>query len=104
MAEVRASRKPSRSKTFFAAPISRARVSTPLRERGPFWLVLVLAVAEVATAAALGTSTLFSGSDDHLPPTPYPCAVAQCANPRRPRRPTPGRELRLAAVTKSPVA
>ena len=35
MSEIRASRKPSRSNTSLAAAISRARVSIPLRERGP---------------------------------------------------------------------
>src|SRR5580700_11118437 len=38
MSEMRASRKPSRSKISFAAVTRRARVSTPLRERGPLGL------------------------------------------------------------------
>src|SRR6516164_2337708 len=38
MSEMRASRKPSRSKISFAAATRRARVSTPLRERGPLGL------------------------------------------------------------------
>src|SRR5580704_18191869 len=37
---MRASRKPSRSKISFAAVTRRARVSTPLRERGPLGLSL----------------------------------------------------------------
>src|SRR5688572_3186831 len=48
MSEMRASRKPCSSNTSFAAASSRARVCTPLRERGPLG-------STASTGAAFGT-------------------------------------------------
>src|SRR5580658_8814632 len=55
MSEMRASRKPSRSKTSLAASTRRALVSIPLRDRGP----LGLSVPLVAVGRAVVTRASF---------------------------------------------
>src|SRR5579872_4749468 len=78
MSEMRASRKPSRSKISFAAVTSRARVSTPLRERGPLGLSLPL-----VSGRAVGTSLSFRAGSRAGGPINVPVSVA-CAGGRRP--------------------
>src|ERR1700685_1023130 len=68
MSEIRASRKPSRSKTSFAAPRSRARVSTPLRDRGPLGFSLVRGGGVVDTPVSFRDGSRGGGINVPSPP------------------------------------
>src|SRR5580704_6756221 len=71
MSEMRASRKPSRSKISFAAVTRRARVSTALRERGPLGLSLPF-----VSGRAVGTSLSFRAGSRAGGPINVPVRVA----------------------------
>ena len=71
-------RKPSRSKISFAAATRRARVSTPLRERGPLGLSLPF-----VSGRAVGTFLSFRAGSLAGGPINVPVPVA-CAGGRLP--------------------
>src|SRR5215469_4391296 len=72
MSEMRASRKPSRSKISFAAATRRARVSTPLRDRGPLGLSLPF-----VSGRAVGTRLSFRAGSLAGGPINVPVPVAR---------------------------